>query len=1243
MKIRNQLFVTVVAIAALVGFALPSHATVYLDDFWADGSRSVQNLPTESAWFASGSSITAATSNMTLTVGGSAVLVVTYFTTNSTTLPVQLNVGDTLQATFDLTFNGVPGLNSSEGFRIGLFDFYDSTLSPKRVTSDGSLSSTSGLGNGVQGYALFQNMATVFTNANLSPIDIRKRTNVTSSHLLSASGDWTTLGVGPGNSITGFPGFSNNVPYILQLSLQRTDTNSLLVTVSWVNTLSGASLTTSFTDNAATNFNFDGIALRPQDNLTAAGTTIFTEARVEVIPPGPPVVSADPQDQSIFVGQNASFTVLASGTAPLSYQWYYNDTNAVANATNSTLTVTNAAVSDSGSYFVLVSNGFGSVTSAVAQLSVTIPDPPSIITQPQDLTVLPGQSATFTVQAGGSEPFIYQWYLDTTTPVPNANDSTLTITNVQVANAGNYSVVVSNLAGTVTSSDAVLNVNTNPVAPSFTSQPISAIVLAGNTATFSASVIGTQPISFQWNINGTPIAGANSNVLTLINVQLSDDGNYTLTASNNVGSATSQAALLTVTPRVPVPNSAYNLVGFGQSNPGGGVISDNNTSLWYHVYTATDLAVALNSKTVKVIEIMNDLNLGYTEIPSAAKATSEPFRASPNSPLLHPVLLQTGVSVVDIQKKTGLTIFSANGSTIRHCKLNVKNCSNIIIRNLRFDELWEWDESSKGGYKENDWDFITLGDGDAVTNIWIDHCTFTKSYDGNIDTKSGCNNLNFSWCKYTGDDGATNPNSFVWQQINSLELNPSAYTMYNFLRSNGFSTTDIVTICQGHIKTMLVGQSDLDSQNATLTGTYQHNWFINCGQRLPRLRAGNVHFYNNYVDDTLALAAQRMRNQRADAMPVANQGTLNNTYDFQSYINGTTSTENGATLVERSVYLDCGTPLRNNETDPSKPAYTGKIMALDSIYHFDNSDSTTTDYRGDSTNAPGSTYFGPIQAPVIAFSWNLTGGQLAYAYYPDDAGQVQSIVTDPLQGAGAGVLTWNKTNWLATSYPPTGPVIVASPQSQTVSAGQNVSFVVVVGGSNPLSYQWYFNTNSPIANATNATLALTSIQATNVGAYSVIVSNSVGATNSALAMLTIPSPPTLTPFQSWQMLYFGCTNNDTLCTQAAPDADPYGKGISNFNQFLLGLNPVNPASVFRILSAVPQGNDVVITWAAGAGPTNVVQATGGDANGGYSTNYFTDISGPIAVPGSGDTTNNYRDIGGATYIPSRYYRIRLGP
>jgi hypothetical protein len=128
-------------------------------------------------------------------------------------------------------------------------------------------------------------------------------------------------------------------------------------------------------------------------------------------------------------------------------------------------------------------------------------------------------------------------------------------------------------------------------------------------------------------------------------------------------------------------------------------------------------------------------------------------------------------------------------------------------------------------------------------------------------------------------------------------------------------------------------------------------------------------------------------------------------------------------------------------------------------------------------------------------------------------------------------------------------------------------------------------------------------------------------------------------FASWQVHYFDCTNNNPA---AAADADPYGKGISNTNQFLLGLNPTNPASVFRILSVAPQTNkDMVITWATGAGPTNIVQAAGGNGNGGSLTN-FTDISGPLVMPGSGDATNSYIDPSGATNTPSRYYRIRLG-
>jgi PKD repeat protein/endonuclease/exonuclease/phosphatase family metal-dependent hydrolase len=137
----------------------------------------------------------------------------------------------------------------------------------------------------------------------------------------------------------------------------------------------------------------------------------------------------------------------------------------------------------------------------------------------------------------------------------------------------------------------------------------------------------------------------------------------------------------------------------------------------------------------------------------------------------------------------------------------------------------------------------------------------------------------------------------------------------------------------------------------------------------------------------------------------------------------------------------------------------------------------------------------------------------------------------------------------------------------------------------------------------------------------------------------------LTTFQSWQLQYFGCTN----CPQAEPDADPLGKGISNTNQFLAGLNPTNPASVFRITSVLVQGTNTVITWATAGGKTNVVQGGVGDLdnnNPAYS-NLFFDMSTPIVISGSGDVVTNFFDDGSFwdsySNWPTHYYRIRLAP
>ena len=161
----------------------------------------------------------------------------------------------------------------------------------------------------------------------------------------------------------------------------------------------------------------------------------------------------------------------------------------------------------------------------------------------------------------------------------------------------------------------------------------------------------------------------------------------------------------------------------------------------------------------------------------------------------------------------------------------------------------------------------------------------------------------------------------------------------------------------------------------------------------------------------------------------------------------------------------------------------------------------------------------------------------------------------------------------------------------------------------------------------------------NVGTYSVtLIASGPGGDGTNIQPNLITA---LDPFVAWQLQYFGCTNV-AICPQAAPDADPLGKGMSNTNQFLAGLNPTNAASALQITSAVRLGADVLITWTTAGAHTNAVQATAGDGNGGYVTN-FTDLSGPIVITGSGDVATNYMDIGGATNTPSRFYRVRLVP
>ena len=173
-----------------------------------------------------------------------------------------------------------------------------------------------------------------------------------------------------------------------------------------------------------------------------------------------PAITRQPTGQTLLAGRTLTLGVTATGSEPLTYQWYFDVTNTLPLGTNAVLTIVSAQLSDSGSYQVVVANSLGAATSQVAVISVIAE--PSITSQPADLAVSPGGQARFTVSATGTPPLSYQWFFNTNTPMPGTG-SDLVLLNVQPSQSGYYQVVVANSYGTASSRMAHLAVITAPV------------------------------------------------------------------------------------------------------------------------------------------------------------------------------------------------------------------------------------------------------------------------------------------------------------------------------------------------------------------------------------------------------------------------------------------------------------------------------------------------------------------------------------------------------------------------------------------------------------------------------------------------------------------------------------------------------------------------------------------------------------------------------------------------------------
>jgi hypothetical protein len=288
---------------------------------------------------------------------------------------------------------------------------------------------------------------------------------------------------------------------------------------------------------------------------TAGSATSSAAVLTVTTPAVAPAITTQPASQAVVAGKTASFTVVATGTAPMTYQWSKNSA-AISGATSSTYTTPVETTTDNNAQFtVSVSNTAGSATSNAAVLTVTAPAvAPAITTQPASQAVVAGKTASFTVVATGTAPMTYQWSKNGAAISGATSPTYTTPAETTADNSAQFTVAVSNTAGSATSNAAVLTVTAPAVAPAITTQPASQAVVAGKTASFAVVATGTAPMTYQWNKNGAAISGATTSTYTTPAETTADNNaQFTAVVSNSAGSATSNAAVLTVTTPVVAP------------------------------------------------------------------------------------------------------------------------------------------------------------------------------------------------------------------------------------------------------------------------------------------------------------------------------------------------------------------------------------------------------------------------------------------------------------------------------------------------------------------------------------------------------------------------------------------------------------------------------------------------------------------------------------------------------------------
>ena len=857
----------------------------------------------------------------------------------------------------------------------------------------------------------------------------------------------------------------------------------------------------------------------------SVGTATSTAAALTVILP--PTITAQPAAQAVASGVSASFSVTATGSAPLAYQWLKNGA-AIANGakysgvTTSGLTVTAAAAADTGNYSVVITNAAGSVTSAVAPL--TIVATPTITTPPANLSVVAGASASFTVTAAGSAPLFYFW-LKNNSPLANGGNvsgvstANLILSTVTTNDAASYSVIVSNSLGTITSTAAALTVS---VPPAIVTSPADATRIAGSNVTFTVTASGTAPLVYQWKKNGSAIAnggnvsGANTATLTLANLAAADAASYSATVTNAVGSATSAAAALTVLvpPAITTAPASTSVV---QGNPVSFSATAAGTAPLSFQWLKNGAAIAGAVSNLFTLSAVSTNDAGNYSVVVTNIAGSAASSSAALTVLVPPTIstqpaaqaVAGGVSASFSVTATGSAPLAyqwlKNGAAIA----NGVKYSGVTTSALTVTAVAAADTGNYSVIITNAAGSVTS----AVAPLTIVATPTITAPPANLSVVAGAN------ASFTVSAAGSAPLFYFWLKNNSPLTDGG--------NVSGAGTTNLilsaVTTNETASYSVIVSNSlgTITSPAASLTVSVPPA-IITSPADATLIAGSNVSFTVT-ASGTAPLVYQWKKNGAA----IANGGNV-------SGANTASLTLANLAAADAASY---SATVTNAVGSATSAAAALTVLVPPAIT---TAPASTSVVQGNpvsfSATAAGT-------AP-LSFQWLKNGAAIAgavsnlftlSAVSTNDAGNYSVVVTN-IAGSAA-----SSSAALTVLVPPT---IDTPPADVTALAGSNVSFTVTASGTAPLTYQWKKN-SANLAGATAATLSLNNISAADAASYSVVVSNAAGTATSSAAVLTVLLPPAIVTQPANQFGALGSTIN--LAVVAS------GTGLLSYQWFQHGI------------------------------------------------------------------------------------------